>query len=901
MLAPYVTVHIHRIAGPIDELVDHVDLLEDQVTEEKKVIVVTNAMLKGGRRGRRTTPSVPPEMHWGLGIEHEMLVGVDCPPAPPSPSSDKKGAAASVTCTLDSAEIVKAITTRRIEAVYATVGKALKLVLPPPQAERVVVASASVASASGKRPPFPARLGACADPEAALAAVPERDLRAFLHAEYPLVFDEWGGPTRLGLEWVGREPVLAARTALWAAALPAADRADAGRGIYDMREATLRTLALRLMLSGSATDAFVGTLAKGLEGVAAQLGESWPREGAVLRLMSGEVWSMPVWAQQLPSVRARQRARKGAPRTPSLPAPLSPTDLIRCVAGATLIPAATDGGAIEVDSGFVEVKTLEFRNLRVEDAVEQLQVQEATVLDAARALDPSARILPRSGYARLREVKGASAGSVEEPSAASAGYAGSYHFWFTLPHEPFLGRIPAGPRLTAAHRGFAEAHAAFALGLQWLEPLLLSLTAGDPRALGTGVRHPRASMRGVLNPLSGAGGTDVCRRMRLGMSGMSSSSARPLEVYASERDFVDAVIRGRPVIPGILEAGEDTQLYYSVSPGVTEPYLGCHHASRMDWPGEEPEPFRDDEAATQGKPFVPPSHPHNRLLRMHHAAGFEMATGNDVRFEWCRNFRLPLLPGWTPHVVREPMGRLAFRFVDADRKRWTAVAPIAPGTKGGPKGQEAPRAVGFEFRLMDNMPSEHLPELMRLFVLVAAAMQSDPADAPARCDDTGSRRPLYDPDWSRATAAVLVKGRHAPVGAAYVAKLRAVLGLPASAAAAAAAPVAREALLEICRDLHVAHGRHPWLGLLLRDPPTGLLPPVPADTNTLAWREAFEDLRKPGNASPALRAKLTRAIEARRRDSEGSVSQAAWTRRAIALLGEGWRHDLPYLWSSLPL
>ncbi|KAG2424983.1 hypothetical protein HXX76_014141 [Chlamydomonas incerta] len=405
---------------------------------------------------------------------------------------------------------------------------------------------------------------------------------------------------------------------------------------------------------------------------------------------------------------------------------------------------------IELDGSFVEVKTTDFKCLRLEDAVGQLADQEGLVLAVAKSGThgggSSARILPYSGYASLGQAappRQGCAGDAAPKDAAKKSrskakkkqapeapecqpaYAGSYHFWFTLPHDPATMMAPDAPLKTrlAAFREFADDHASFALALQWMEPLLLSLTTGDQRAPGNGAQYPRASMRGVLNYLSGAGRSPVCKKMPL-LKG-TQAVHDDLLYFASLADF-KAACTGAPAPPQVRAlsgaVASKVQLLFTADGATYHEYLGCHSMPR--WAENRGDPSASGSFGTAGT--SPQAHKalHNQVLLLKHGAGFVLSDNNDVRTSWCENFELPLQPGWQAVLVdieargsppsgrQPPPRRLHFHFRHPATGKWTATAPLKKGHTA--PGAAARDAVGFEFRFMDNMPNHMLMDILRL-------------------------------------------------------------------------------------------------------------------------------------------------------------------------------------------
>lgn len=198
-----------------------------------------------------------------------------------------------------------------------------------------------------------------------------------------------------------------------------------------------------------------------------------------------------------------------------------------------------DEDAIETDYKLIEVKSTRYHRESIESIIAQVKAAEKIVVDAARKkIDPDARIFAYSGFADLREKRPLLASPTggaerarevvvgggredEEISVLTPTYAGSYHVWITLPHGANWMDPEERNRL-------ARTHAILAHRLQWMEPLLLCLMSGDPRAVGSGLQYPRASMRSTLNAYSGYGTTDPKSLLHLEWKHLSKERRRVL-------------------------------------------------------------------------------------------------------------------------------------------------------------------------------------------------------------------------------------------------------------------------------------------------------------------------------------------------------------------------------------
>ncbi len=454
---------------------------------------------------------------------------------------------------------------------------------------------------------------------------------------------------------------------------------------------------------------------------------------------------------------------------------------------------------IEQDGHFVEVKTLQFRRAKIRALEAELARSTRAALAAARSLDPTAHVLPHSGYGALKIVG--------TPREARAMYAGSYHFWFTLPHEPRLD----------SDMEFVRRHAAFARCLQWLEPLLLCLCGGDPRAIGQGTTYPRANMRGTLNQLAGLGTTRICR----------TTSDMDVTVAAGQHfDYVDASGKSRV---GTGPARIQVRL-----PGVHRPVpvMSCQPVDRWS---EEADGPRRHVATLPDAPISSRRWALDEALMSKYHAGFTVHPGSDMRFTWCDAFGMPLKPGWSSMIQQVNSaggGQLEAWFKHKKTGEIARIAPLKPKAKRD--------LVGFEFRLMDNMRHEAVLPLLQLFVLTAAASTRGGDGAGGACKDVIDDRTLVD-----TVADVLVRGRCAPVSAAFMRKLAAALHLRAQPPTPRVKD-AYEALCWVSRTLFEENHKHPWCAAM------GLVTPhiMPLDTNLEAYRDALGSRQLPAELGP---------------------------------------------------
>eukprot|EP00798_Chlamydomonas_sp_ICE-L_P029750 gene29750-biopygen5520 len=144
----------------------------------------------------------------------------------------------------------------------------------------------------------------------------------------------------------------------------------------------------------------------------------------------------------------------------------------------------------DVDGPFLETRSTKHKNATVAGVARQLHDAEAAVL--ARANEEGitgAQIFPWSGRITPQ---------------GDALYEGSFHIWVTLPHDRNVDMTLREYKLMQLQ------HAYLGHLLQTVEPLLMSLFSGDPRALGDDKNtHNRASMRADTSNFAGYGTTAV--------------------------------------------------------------------------------------------------------------------------------------------------------------------------------------------------------------------------------------------------------------------------------------------------------------------------------------------------------------------------------------------------------
>jgi hypothetical protein len=318
---------------------------------------------------------------------------------------------------------------------------------------------------------------------------------------------------------------------------------------------------------------------------------------------------------------------------------------------------------IDMDSGFVEVRSDKFARATVSSVAREVIAREAEVLQLANkvaamhGIAGRAVIMPRGGVVH----------AVHHGSGGGLGrhvYAGSFHVWVTLPHA-------TGHAFD--HTAFTCDHARAVSAIQWLEPLLLACMPPDPRAPGSGQEFSRASMRSRLNHLNG-----------FGVACVSLPKPRPVLCYES----LEALNAGdRPVVV------RTDAVWLETSSGARINVLACYAQDRYGR-------TRSAVSSLDGAAFAISNE------------------GTDIRFDSCASRN-----GNGMSCDREMHRNGDVAFVKTPRGVEVAVA-VHDGSS--PHSQYVSRRCmfdprGIEVRLFDQLPGrcEHL--LLNLVVIAAVA------------------------------------------------------------------------------------------------------------------------------------------------------------------------------------
>lgn len=354
-----------------------------------------------------------------------------------------------------------------------------------------------------------------------------------------------------------------------------------------------------------------------------------------------------------------------------------------------------------LDSGFIEVSSKKFKDACVRSIAEEIRRFEGIVMKACEPYLAAPTILP---YSMPLSVAGSK--DVEEVP----NYAGSYHVWVTLPHA-------TGKKFD--HRAFVADHRRASVALQWMEPLLLGCMVGDPRAAGEGHRYSRASMRHVLNSLSG-----------LGVAMIPPVESHVVIAFAS----LDHLNRGDPPVAICVDA-----IWEKTQGGETINILAC---------------------ACQGRGLRGEGEWWHRLLPT-----AVQNHGTDIRFDTCDNVEL----GGDSYRYDEVKSNRAVVMVK--NKAWLAVREGDGPFKLRTGSRLKP--AGFEFRMFDHFPSKHAEDLLKTVVTLAALAYHPGASSLGVPVELTKRQ-----EWIQQVSNASLYGSRGPVDKRYWTGMRAALGLP---------------------------------------------------------------------------------------------------------------------------
>lgn len=379
--------------------------------------------------------------------------------------------------------------------------------------------------------------------------------------------------------------------------------------------------------------------------------------------------------------------------------------------------AANESDSYDIDGQFIESRSTSFRNETVSSVIQQLRDSENKVLEIASSVvskPQGLRIYPWSGY---------------QQNTKKTQYAGSYHVWTTLPHDL---RSHAGSLKTAiaSRRETISQHAYLAHMLQWIQPLINSLFSGDPRALGRNDdKYSRSSMRYDLNPYSGYGTTSVSKMI---------DHQRPFNEpfmgwYVSEDDMKSG--------PRMLRRGDKKFPSFIYILGKRIPYEFCLSQSRSSV-------FE----------FI------NMASVVSNTERFKPGFGSDIRSMTCDTLSFPVKKGWSGKWLRVG-DTLELRFMN-NKGIISKDAPID-------LSRWARKAVGFEFRAIDNMPDGTIEQLMRLIILLSASAIAKTSSTKRRSDYKYLEKNAasMSSEWNGSINDVMSFGSHAKLSKEYIKRL----------------------------------------------------------------------------------------------------------------------------------
>eukprot|EP00798_Chlamydomonas_sp_ICE-L_P026468 gene26468-biopygen11412 len=439
----------------------------------------------------------------------------------------------------------------------------------------------------------------------------------------------------------------------------------------------------------------------------------------------------------------------------------------------------------------VKTRSTKHKNATVAGVARQLHDAEAAVL--ARANEEGitgAQIFPWSGRITPQ---------------GDALYEGSFHVWVTLPHDRNVDMTLREYKLLQLQ------HAYLGHLLQTVEPLLMSLFSGDPRALGDDKNtHNRASMRVDTSNFAGYGTTAVKYIAR----GPDVDSITGFQVMWFENESDMLARRGAR-----MQRDDMSKLFVWID-GKKVPFTACIGSHMRNG-------------------YYYPNYTWNIPLHKSPEAGM----GADIRSRLCDSLDMSLKKGWVPLWLRV-RDTLELRFVHGEGTPKVKVSRNAP-IDARRWGKEL---VGIEFRAIDNMPTHQIDHVLHLVVLLGAAAVSqvekiwhDNADSdPDTQAFFATHAATLSPHWNAALDAVQKQGAHAPLPKAYTTYIASQAGISSLKTRNSSSATAFGALQDFAKSLHAEYFAHSVTALMHpRSNDEG--PPAFSNTNQEAWEAISVD------------------------------------------------------------
>eukprot|EP00798_Chlamydomonas_sp_ICE-L_P032095 gene32095-biopygen9570 len=410
----------------------------------------------------------------------------------------------------------------------------------------------------------------------------------------------------------------------------------------------------------------------------------------------------------------------------------------------------------DVDGPFLETRRTKHKNATVAGVARQLHDAEAAVL--ARANEEGitgAQIFPWSG--RITPKGGAL-------------YEGSFHVWVTLPHDRNVDMTLREFKLLQLQ------HAYLGHLLQTVEPLLMSLFSGDPRALGDDKNtHNRASMRADTSNFAGYGTTAV--------------------KYIARGPDVDSITG------------------FQVMWFENESDMLARRGARMQ---------RDDMS---------------KLFVWIDGKSPEAGTGADIRSRLCDSLDMSLKKGWVPLCLRV-QDTLELRFVHGEGTPKVKVSRNAP-IDARRWGKELVGIEFRAIDNMPTHQIDHVLHLVVLLGAAAVSQVEkiwhDKADSdPDTQAFFATHAATLSPHWNAALNAVRKQGTHAPLPKAYTTYIASQAGISSLKTRNASSATAFGALQDFAKSLHAEYFAHSVTAVMHpRSNDEG--PPAFSNTNQEAW------------------------------------------------------------------
>ena len=355
-------------------------------------------------------------------------------------------------------------------------------------------------------------------------------------------------------------------------------------------------------------------------------------------------------------------------------------------------------------TGSLEYKTLRYKNLPFNKGLEDLISYETVSLKTLERHVAIKNLI--ENYGDLTYHRTGSLGKTVEiknyklnkngelywgVSEVPIDYSGSYHLWMTIPYTT-----------KTTTNNFVEGHIFMGNLLQMLEPLLLANYGSPPvEAIGNNQEHVRSSLRQFINVYGGIGTSDLTL--------MRGSKVRPItNIYLRKSD----VLKNKSINITTFNLGESQSLYTPQNK-----LIKFYNAlSERTGTSKNMLPFpvysKFSNKAYNVKNYLEIVLEKSKIDFFKHTRK-DLVIGADIRTgEWSKNYEKPLQKDIKPVNILEGK-RIKKYYFDTKNKKILD----KPKVDNAKYKQFLKNRMGFEFRILDHLPTYRLDEIFPIISL----------------------------------------------------------------------------------------------------------------------------------------------------------------------------------------